>query len=220
MVPRCSGSSEGASRFESFGSGLGWPAEKRVPSAPAPRLLPWERFWEARVPSRRPDPFDDPRGYLARWLRWPPTGGRSYLHRALDEARDHVSFRRILLPTPEEIAQGQPPLLEAFMALRASQARAEGWAPRRRGRPAGEIGPEASFARSLLRWALRELPEPLEPLEVMALAVIAGVQTVPPRFETRAGSNRRDQRELVKARWRVACRAAEARLDSERAAGA
>lgn len=151
----------------------------------------------------RPDPFDDPIGYLAlRWDRWPREGGRSYLLRMLDEARDYVSRRQALEPA-----------VDAFLALRASRARADGPPERRRrGRPSGEVALEAAFARTMARWAHQHLPELLEPLEVMALAVEAGIQTVPRPFDRRASeTNRRDQRELCKGRWRAAWRLARTR---------
>lgn len=159
----------------------------------------------------RPDPFDDPEGYLAHWVRWPPERGLSYFHQMVREARDFVSFRKILLPTPEEIEAGSPPLIEAFLALETSQRRANQEPPKPRGRPKGEISIETAFARDIVRWAVRmNVLADLEPLEVMALAVMTGVQPIPPKFKERAGSNRRDQRRLCKDRWRVVFREAKA----------
>jgi len=157
------------------------------------------------VTTRGPDLFDDPEGYLSRWLRAPPQGGRYYLRQMVDQARDYVARRETLAP-----------LVVAHLALRASLAKQERRPPARRGRPTGEVGVEAAFARAMVRWAEQVLPEPLRPGEVLALAVIAGIQKAPPRLQRGArATNQRDQRELTKARWRAAFRVAKARVAAE-----
>jgi hypothetical protein len=158
------------------------------------------------VTTRGPDPFDAPEDYLSRWLRAPPQGGRYYLHQMVDEAGDYLHRRNTL-----------EPLVVAHLALRASLSKQARRPPARRGRPTGEVGVEAAFARAMVRWAERVLPEPLLPGEVLALAVIAGIQKAPPRLQRGArATNRRDQRELIKARWRAAFRVAKERVAEER----
>jgi hypothetical protein len=153
------------------------------------------------------DPFDDPLQYLSRrWGRWPPTGGPSYAARMIQAAEDYVHRREMLSRT-----------VEAFLKLRASSQRSSGQRVRLRvGRPEGGRAIEGAFALAILRWGNRNLPEEVQPGEVMALAVLVGVQPAPPRLDdVGLARGRRDQRQACKERWRVLVREAR-RLASTR----
>jgi hypothetical protein len=151
----------------------------------------------------RPDPFDDPLRYLSRrWRRWPSSGGPSYLDRLIQAAWDYVDRRNVMVP-----------VVDASIRLRSHRATPQGRASRRRpGRPPGGVGVEAAFARAMSRWATLNLPELPQPAEILALAVVVGIQSVPPPLESESRARgRRDQRDVCKARWRVLCRVASRR---------